>query len=687
MSSLSDLLLEAQVTSEFPGGHEFLPEKALHEIITYDAVFEALQISEEQTGEGGEFPGEELVKYTLDNAKRVFATVVYVFDAGPKRQRAMQRIMRAKFGDRDLPVEKQDLKDKFKDGVGRFSDASDNGVKETSTWDLAKIHLFCTVQWQYIAPVFSADELHNNLAEQSILPLTKKIAEPRRGAFGQVIGYEVDTSHFVGFNDNVRTISIPLLLNRILTGRLPKNPDPPRKVAVKKIHGQESERQEMITSWGRELKILGLMNQLKQPHIVRFLTAFKRGNEGHEEHYLVLEWADGGNLREFWNTFERPILTADLVKATVHQILGLAEALNAAHNPTDSKFEGLNFRHGDLKPENILRFRNDEGAKGIGAFKIGDWGLAKQHNIITVLRNVNTSTAWGTRAYEPPEEASSQGASLIVPVPGQRSKKRSRLYDVWSMGCITLEFLIWLAYGNKELQRFNDTLARADPENVRFYEIKQVTGSKFVANVHPVANKWMNHMAQDPIFKSGETAMGNLLEIVMKCLLVVKLPQRLGTVDFSNDARLGGGHILTNNDGVGSSARNSTTGSGTTQQPPEILVSQAVTKPREKKTIEPAVQGSFVKGPERSNSKVFCDRMLEMTGGEFEGRASYWLTGQPRPAPDPEDGYIAPSQETQGDPTYGGGLDNTRDTTEPAQPTPLDPASSLNDGRTKQVHL
>ena len=135
----------------------------------------------------------------------------------------------------------------------------------------------------------------------------------------------------------------------------------------------------MISNWQNEASVLQKMNALQQPNIVRFITAFRRGDKGKEDYYLMFEWADGGNLRDLWTTLPRPQLTADLTKAAFTQILGLATALCEAHYP-DS---GPRFRHGDLKPENILWFRAEDK---IGTLKIADWGLAKQHNIGTARR-------------------------------------------------------------------------------------------------------------------------------------------------------------------------------------------------------------------------------------------------------------------------------------------------------------
>jgi serine/threonine protein kinase len=278
--------------------------------------------------------------------------------------------------------------------------------------------------------------------------------------------------------------------------------------------------QEVAAHWEKEVQALRTMNELDQENIVRFITAFRRcriKNDEEpirEEHYLMFEWADLGNLRSLWEGTDPPELTPQLVKDVINQVWGLARALEAAHylGSTDSSY-----RHGDLKPENILRFSS---ASSIGTLKIGDWGEAKRHDQVTELRPSKTRSTAGTIQYQAPEVVVDMLSATHL---GEVKKPRSRLYDIWAMGCITLEFLIWLLYGPEELKRFQRDLGVEG-----FYQITVVNGKK-EAQVHSVAKHWMDHMALDPRCEVGCTAIGDVLEIVRDALLVVKLPRRLGT--------------------------------------------------------------------------------------------------------------------------------------------------------------
>src|ERR1700753_3545495 len=148
--------------------------------------------------------------------------------------------------------------------------------------------------------------------------------------------------------------------------------DIPTYLAVKKIVPRpgDADQQSVIPNWTKEVGNLRQVTQMKHEHIIRFIAAFRREDGGKQAHYLLCEWADGGNLREFWFSIQRPQLSAKLVKEETKQLLGLAAALASVHYGDKDRRD---IRHGDLKPENILRFKGD----GIvGTLKIGDWGLA-----------------------------------------------------------------------------------------------------------------------------------------------------------------------------------------------------------------------------------------------------------------------------------------------------------------------
>ena len=343
------------------------------------------------------------------------------------------------------------------------------------------------------------------------------------------------------------------------------------------------------------------MNELNQDHIVRFITAFRLCHKDRKDHYLMFEWADHGNLKTLWEATPQTPLSASLVKAAIQQLFGLAEALSTAHYLPNN----ASYRHGDLKPANILRF--DDGSL-IGKLKIGDWGEAKEHNNVTEFRFSKTTAAYTTQRYQAPEVETGVNPRFLH----QSRKRRSRLYDIWAMGCITLEFMIWLLYGLEGLNRFNQEF----PDKSPFYQISDEGGEQ-KAKVHSVALWWINHMANEHICQFGQ-GLGRLLELVREGLLVVKLPRRTGS-------NLAVGSELPH---VTNSAPQSLTGSPEAPMPniPSIKFTPA------ELTMIPVEPTPEPPGPARLLATDFKKRLEDILGEE-DVDDSYWFIDEPRSIP------------------------------------------------------
>lgn len=134
----------------------------------------------------------------------------------------------------------------------------------------------------------------------------------------------------------------------------------------------------------------------------------------------------------------------------LQQMKGLADALKMLHDhdPNSQK----NCIHGDLKPENIVRA---EEPLPLGLLQIADMGVVKLRSEATQFQKPATGEFSGTLRYQPPR-----------PRIGPDGKNwPSPSNDMWSMGCIFLEFIIWLLYGNHALEQFNGSF----PNNESFF--------------------------------------------------------------------------------------------------------------------------------------------------------------------------------------------------------------------------
>lgn len=281
------------------------------------------------------------------------------------------------------------------------------------------------------------------------------------------------------------------------------------------------------------------VNDIEHDHIVKCVAAIRKG----DNRYFMFPWADGDSLRDYWNTASWRPPTRESMLEAICQLRGLTDALVTLHDgirthmnrnaeePDGDTHELTvricdengdftdhyettnpnNIRHGDLKPENILRFLNQQ--EGLGMLKLADMGLAKQHIVVTSDRQHLTDTRYGTVRYEAPEAVSNPRAP------------RSRLYDIWSMGCITLEFIIWILYGNDELGNFYTQVQGGDEQQLcQFFEMLGI-GHVRRAEIHPTVLEWMNHVENfDPECLRKATATKDLIRIIREQLLVVPLP-------------------------------------------------------------------------------------------------------------------------------------------------------------------
>ncbi|KAK3343409.1 kinase-like domain-containing protein [Lasiosphaeria hispida] len=375
-------------------------------------------------------------------------------------------------------------------------------TKETLTqldsklWGRGRAVRICETQWKFIVPVLSTERVNYDFEEEAILPFTN-MQTVDGGAFSKVHQVRIQEGHFI---DPSRPVNWPSLF------------------AVKQIVPPDSvERQRIADSWANEAQTLRRMNVVHSEHIVRFITAFTRLDIGSERsHYLVFEWAEGGNLENLFTQCQNPTLSANLVKQTVRQLSGLAEALRATHE--------LGIRHGDIKPSNVLRFGASEGDI-LGTLKIGDWGLAKSHPDATVLRSrrgVATDTRFGTVLYEPPEVELGQ------------LKLMSRLYDIWSMGCLILEIIVWLVHGYEGVRNLRSDIQGSYRERVPYYVVDEVSDGKLKGKLQDAVEKWMDYMAEEPAF-DRDTALGQLLVLVRRRLLVVELPPEMGNTVYAKN--------------------------------------------------------------------------------------------------------------------------------------------------------
>ncbi len=119
----------------------------------------------------------------------------------------------------------------------------------------------------------------------------------------------------------------------------------------------------------------------------------------------------------------------------------LERGLSAGHVPAVSQQRVVWGVHGDIKPSNLLWFPSSGGDKGgMGTIKVADFGSGE----FRLSARTSTASSVHSPAYRPPE--------YDLPNPERVSPYS---YDVWSLGCVYLEFVTWYVGGRKLLEELD----------------------------------------------------------------------------------------------------------------------------------------------------------------------------------------------------------------------------------------
>ena len=301
-------------------------------------------------------------------------------------------------------------------------------------------------------------------------------------------------------------------------------------IALKRLHSRKED------DFKHEADMLIALAQRQHKHLIKLLATYKfRG-----QYHFMFPFANS-NLRQYWGQKE-PHESQETLTWVLNQMQGLASALHvihnfhsatpdnrSVHNPSqpdrfldlpsslDFKKEERFGRHGDLKPENILWTETVPGSLGI--LQIADLGLGAFHTLDSRSR-VEAKSVGGSPTYVPPE------CALDLPI--------SRAYDIWSLGCVFLEFVIWLLDGPRGLEKFADDRliqTRDGLHDDSFFIVALHSDTrKYVADVRPSVKRWIRdlhtHQRSSPV-------VHDLLNLIDQEMLVVSPQSRITSGSLS----------------------------------------------------------------------------------------------------------------------------------------------------------
>ncbi|KAL2671303.1 hypothetical protein Neosp_013883 [[Neocosmospora] mangrovei] len=383
----------------------------------------------------------------------------------------LDTVLSGGFSDHDLPMELDHL-------------------MQNNTLCYTDAEKFQTRQWQFLSPVFG-DEFKFDLQPEVLLPLTEK-GQPIVSGFSLVYKVKVHPAH--------------------IPGGPTADSDIEKKLAMKEMDLRIPERKKCLL---REMKNLQSLRELGHPNLIRPVAACTT-----EEHaFFFFPWADKGDLYSFWKD---PANCKDkVVPWMLGQMVGLSDALELLAD--------MNCRHSDLKPQNILVF---PGGNSIGTLKITDVGISKFHILATTRRLDPTSAQHFTMRYCPPEFGELDADKVNAYIEGSHRQKLSRRFDIWSLGCVFLEFLIWVKLGRTEYldfdrlmgssQRFYDRMS-STPESSNAKSVNTPESSKYL--VHETVRSWLEKL-EELQGTPDDAVVQQVLQLVKESMLVFDCRER-----------------------------------------------------------------------------------------------------------------------------------------------------------------
>jgi hypothetical protein len=467
--SFADLLVNAMVRPA-RCDTRFLPRGKLEKLVNVATVERELNLWKARTGSGdvkgrsmhswaeqicgkhdssggveSERSEEDMPKKRQTTHRKIFA----ILQTSMLPPETIFELLEERISDADLPLRPLDESAPFKVRRRKYEGSP---VQCLRSWGPTKIKAFCNEQWAMVSPFFARGDhngvQHYRLEPQDILPFTEdsrdKLVEGQKsgvlqsGGFGEVFKVRIHPDHH-NFHDDLRQSKE---LN----------------FAVKRLYSTKEE------DWKKEIEILKRFSSDPHRHLISLLATYVHKGSVH----LLFHWADA-DLQEYWRSRRpKPSMDGRMVCWIARQCLGIASGIEKIHSSSTNKAarpgnvpansemaaedstrnDRLYGRHGDIKPRNILWFKDTLDEDGMGTLVITDFGVAEMNSKHSRSRKSNRDIAF-SRTYCAPE-AHISGWEI------------RRSYDIWTLGCLYLEFLTWLLGGWQLVAKF--ARDRAKPE-------------------------------------------------------------------------------------------------------------------------------------------------------------------------------------------------------------------------------
>lgn len=262
-------------------------------------------------------------------------------------------------------------------------------------------------------------------------------------------------------------------------------------------------------SFNQELGSMLTFQEEDDQHLIKLLVSFEIRTDRERTFYFLYPWADG-NLWRFWESNDETETRRSLADWMALECYRLAQGLMHVHNERENGIRTmpsipeneheLYGRHGDIKAENILWYRRQHNK-----LVISDFGLGRFHTKIS-RSNQDPKTLARTETYRAPEFDTPDG-------------KISRKSDIFSLGCMFLEFMTWFLEGFASVDEEFVTF-RTTPDNLgfntdTFFSIRNEAGGIKTPIIKPQINEWIQRLRKN---KRSTQYTQDFLDLVKRML-------------------------------------------------------------------------------------------------------------------------------------------------------------------------
>ncbi|KAF6824935.1 protein kinase domain-containing protein [Colletotrichum musicola] len=245
-------------------------------------------------------------------------------------------------------------------------------------------------------------------------------------------------------------------------------------------------------------------------HLIQLLATFEVVNHatGVSTFYLLFDWAEG-SLNKFWQSNQNLVGNKKHCFWMARQFYEISDALQSVHNERARTMQylqdrasndALYGRHGDIKPGNFLWFHSNT-LPSPGLLALSDFGLGRLHTQVSRSKQ-DPKNIERTATYRCPE----------FDLPDGKISPRS---DIFSFGCVLLEYVTWFLMGLDAVENtFANSRLETDINGIEadiFFSIQQQE-----ASVKPAVAAWIQRLRNLP---TCSWYISDLLEVIRDKML------------------------------------------------------------------------------------------------------------------------------------------------------------------------